>query len=82
MIELLKDAEGTAPLDPEGSLRDSDLGAYYTWLNLQRLEGAANSRFAAVYEAGKEAIVIAPGIAKATRSMQPTTLGRLLSLLE
>ena len=30
-------------LDPAGSLVDADMGAYYTWMNLQRLSGADRS---------------------------------------
>jgi len=38
MNELLSGHLGDEELDPAGSLIDADMGAYYTWLNQQRLE--------------------------------------------
>ena len=49
-----------AILDPAGSLVDADMGAYYTWINLQRLSGANQSSFIAWYEGHSEAVAIAP----------------------
>src|SRR5579872_2720307 len=39
MNELLSNAGATPELDPEGSLIDADMGAYYHWINQQRLQG-------------------------------------------
>ena len=39
MNELLSEAQRRPELDPQGSLVDADMGAYYTWLNQQRLSG-------------------------------------------
>ena len=49
MNELLS---GTAQrdTDPAGSLVDADMGAWYTWINLQRLNGADQSAFVAWFE--------------------------------
>ena len=46
-------------LDPQGSLIDADMGAYYTWLNQQRLTGADESRFLVWFEDHSEAVVAA-----------------------
>ncbi len=39
MNELLAEHQRPPELDPQGSLIDADMGAYYTWLNQQRLSG-------------------------------------------
>ncbi len=44
MNELLAEAQRKPELDPKARLVDADMGAYYTWLNQQRLSGAANAR--------------------------------------
>jgi hypothetical protein len=45
MNELLGGTDKKAATDAEGSLIDGDMGAYYTWINLQRLSGAETARF-------------------------------------
>ncbi len=50
MKELLSEAQRQPTLDPAGSLIDADMGAYYTWLNQQRLSGAAESQFLAWFQ--------------------------------
>jgi hypothetical protein len=72
-------ARSTAPeLDPEGSLVDADMGAFYTWLNLMRLPGSDAARFIAWRESGTEAMVIAPGMAKGSVSNQPCSVQQIL----
>jgi hypothetical protein len=44
--------------DPSGSLMDADMGAYYTWINLQRLPGADASRFVVCFENGSKALAV------------------------
>lgn len=60
MNELLTGTTRTVETDPEGSLIDADMGAYYTWLNQQRLPGAEESRFLVWFEEHKEAVGIGP----------------------
>jgi len=55
MNELLTGTGRTVATDPEGSLIDADMGAYYTWLNQQRLPGAEASRFVVWFEGHGEA---------------------------
>src|SRR5207342_1767734 len=62
MNELLLGERADAELDPDGSLVDGDMGAYYNWLNQQRLPGAEHSGFVAWFEGHKEAVAIGPGI--------------------
>lgn len=46
--------------DPEGSLIDADMGAYYTWINQSRLPGAQESRFLVWFEDRNLACVVSP----------------------
>jgi hypothetical protein len=50
------------PQDPEGSLIDADMGAYYTWINQSRLPGAQESRFLVWVEDHNLACVISPAL--------------------
>jgi hypothetical protein len=78
MNELL--AEQRPPdLDLQGSLIDGDMGAYYTWLNQQRLPGEEKSAFLAWFEDHGEAVVIAPGLGRAKQSDAPVELAELIA---
>jgi hypothetical protein len=81
MNELLAEAHAKPRLDPRGSLVDADMGAYYTWLNHQRLSGAAQSRFLVWFEDHTEAIAIGPGLTPGGQSTDPSTLGEILNRL-
>jgi hypothetical protein len=65
-------------LDPAGSLADADMGAYYTWINLQRLSGANQSSYIAWYEGHREAVAIAPSLAPGTESHDNVSLAEIL----
>ncbi len=80
MNELLSDKQDQVELDPIGSLMDADLGAYYNWINQQRLPGADQSSFLAWFENHNEAVVIGPAMPRGTESNTPTDLPALLSL--
>ncbi|MBB5058417.1 hypothetical protein HDF16_003131 [Granulicella aggregans] len=74
--------EGGGPKsDPEGSLIDADMGAYYTWLNLQRLPGSDQSRFLAWFEGHSQAIAIGPDLPRGTVSDSSLNLAGVLRLL-
>jgi hypothetical protein len=62
MDEMLRGAQSSqAPeTDPAGSLIDADMGAYYTWLNQQRLPGAEQARFLVWCENQAQAVVVSP----------------------
>lgn len=79
MNDLLLAAATPPKQDAEGSLVDADMGAYYTWLNLQRLRGARGARFVAWRESGRQAVVIAPGMARGVTSAQPCDVEKILS---
>jgi hypothetical protein len=78
MRELLTEAQGKPALDPQGSLIDADMGAYYTWLNQQRLSGADESRFLVWFEDHSEAVVLAPSLPKGSSSGEDVDLQTLL----
>jgi hypothetical protein len=78
MNELLAETQRKPELDPQGSLIDADMGAYYTWLNQQRLAGADRSSFVVWFEGHNEAFAIAPSLAPATESNTPLDLERLV----
>jgi hypothetical protein len=78
MNELLLGERADAELDPDGSLVDGDMGAYYNWLNQQRLPGAEHSGFVAWFEGHKEAVAIGPGIPRGTVSNSATDLNQIL----
>lgn len=79
MNEMWLASKGPLKVDPEGSLIDADMGAYYTWINLMRLKGAGSSRFVAWFENQNEAVVVAPAMAKDTVSTAPCDLSKILS---
>ena len=78
MNELLAETQHKPELDPQGSLVDADMGAYYTWLNQQRLDGAEHASFLAWFEAHNEAIAIAPSLALGSESKDPVGLDALV----
>jgi hypothetical protein len=82
MNELLSEKHNVPELDPVGSLIDADLGAYYTWINQQRLAGAEQSFFLAWFENHSQAVVIGPTIPRGTQSSSETTLASLPSLMD
>lgn len=79
MDELLR-VDSTKPsVDPRGSLIDADMGAFYTWINLQRLTGAERSRFIVCFEDGEEALAVGPGLPKGTSSDTKCSLQNILT---
>jgi hypothetical protein len=81
MNELLSGTRSAAEVDPAGSLIDADIGAYYTWLNLQRLSRADQSSFLVWFEEHREAIAIGPAMPRGTESSAPADLKQILGWL-
>ena len=81
MNELLAEARRKPELDPQGSLVDADMGAYYTWLNQQRLSGAEKAAFLVWFEDQQEALAIGPGLERGKVSDTPIELGDLIARL-
>jgi hypothetical protein len=81
MNELLAAATESAELDPLGSLIDADMGAYYNWLNQQRLPGANQSSFIAWFEGHNQALAIGPTTPRGTTSTSAIDVSQLLASL-
>jgi hypothetical protein len=79
MNELLSGSQ-PASLDFTGSLVDADMGAYYNWLNQQRLPGSEQSAFLVWFEGHRQALAIAPAMQPGTESNATADLEELLSL--
>ena len=79
MREMIDGAQKAVVFDPQGSLIDADMGAYYTWINQQRLPGAERSSFLVWFEEHKEAVAIAPSLPRGTQSDHALDLHTLLS---
>jgi hypothetical protein len=78
MNELLTGTGRTVATDPEGSLIDADMGAYYTWLNQQRLPGADESGFLVWFEGHGEAVAIGPHLKPGTSDGSAVDIAGLL----
>ncbi len=81
MNEMIANPEEKPALDPEGSLIDADMGAFYTWLNQQRLPGAEQASFLAWFEDHHEALAISPVLPRHTESDSPVDLEWLVNQL-
>jgi hypothetical protein len=79
MNELLSMSSERPELDPVGSLIDADMGAYYNWLNQQRLPGHEQSSFLGWFENHGEAIAIGPSMPRGTESTSVADLREVLS---
>ena len=79
MNDLLSASQDQAGMDPAGALVDGDFGAYYNWLNQQRLRGADQSAFLVWFEDHNEALAIGPGMPRGTESTSNASLRQLVS---
>jgi len=79
MNELLSAVPAHPDLDVVGALIDGDLGAYYNWLNQQRLPGAEQSSFLVWFEGHGQALAIGPSMPRGTESTSVADLGQLLA---
>jgi hypothetical protein len=79
MNEMISGSQNPPELDPVGSLVDADFGAYYNWLNQQRLPGAEQSSFLVWFESHNEAVAIGPAWPRGTQSNAVTNMKQLLS---
>ncbi len=80
MSELLSNTRAKEDLDYLGSLIDADMGAYYHWINQQRLPGAEQSSFLAWFEGHSQAVVVSPTLPRGVESDSVLNLGDLLAL--
>jgi hypothetical protein len=76
--ELLRTADPSST-DPEGSLRDAEMGAYYTWIETNRITSPGNGTFLAWIEGTAQAVLIG---SNAPRGTQSNTVLRLKDAIE
>lgn len=79
MNEMLSGKNMNPEPDPAGSLIDADMGAYYTWINQQRLTGANKASFLVWFENHNEALAIASTLPRNTTSSSSVDLKWLAS---
>lgn len=79
MNELLSTAPVHQEVDVVGSLIDGDMGAYYNWLNQQRLPGAEQSSFLVWFEGHSQALAIGPSMPRGTESASAADLRQVLA---
>jgi hypothetical protein len=80
MNELLANSHPNPELDPAGSLVDADMGAYYHWINQQRLPGADRSAFIVWFEGHNQALAISPALPRGAESSTAINLAKLVTL--
>ena len=81
MNELLSGIDVNPEPDFLGSLIDADMGAYYQWVNQQRLPGFEQSSFLAWFEGHSQAIAIGPSLPRGATSNSSMSLSEVLSLV-
>ena len=79
MNEMLSGKQQKVEFDPAGSLVDADMGAFYTWLNQQRLPGSQQSSFLVWFEGHQEALAISPTLPRGTESDSPVDIKGMLA---
>lgn len=80
MNELLTSNQSNPELDYTGSLIDADMGAYYQWINQQRLPGSERSSFVVWFEGHSQALAIGPSLPRGSASNSAIDLEQLLAL--
>ncbi|MGH9446057.1 MAG: hypothetical protein ACRD3O_10050 [Terriglobia bacterium] len=78
MNELLSPNDQSRELDVAGSLIDADMGAFYIWVEQQRLSGAEEASLLVWFENHSEALVISPFLARGTESSSAVDMKWLL----
>ncbi len=79
--EQLAGAREAPALDAEGALVDADMGAYYTWINQQRLPRADEASFLVWFENHSEALAIGPSQGAGKESEEELNFSQLLGRL-
>ncbi|ACO32597.1 MULTISPECIES: hypothetical protein [Acidobacterium] len=79
-VMLSGDSQQAGP-DAAGSLMDADIGAFYTWLNQQRLTGAGESSLLAWSEEHQQAVAVGPALPRGTVAASEATVQQMLAML-
>ncbi len=78
--DLLEQRSLSAGTDPDGSLIDADMAAYYAYLRLAGLPGGEQASFVAWVESRGEALIIGPHVTRGVESTTPLTMRQALAL--
>ena len=78
--ELIAGGSADPDPDPAGSAIDADMAAYYTWLELQKLPGAAGAVFLAWFQGSGEAFLSGPSVPANVLTKTRMTIGQLFDL--
>lgn len=81
MNEMLSSKSKSAGVDPQGSVMDGDIGAFYAWVDQQRLTGAEQSSFLAWSEEHKQGVMIGPGLPRGTVAGSSLSVRQMLMQL-
>ena len=77
---MVAQVEAEKILDPEGSLRDAEMGAYYALLEVQRTAPPSAIMFLAWHEGTSKLLVILPGAPAGIETNGPVTLQQVLTM--
>jgi hypothetical protein len=77
--EMVAQVEAETILDPEGSLRDAEMGAYYAWLEARRMAPSSTITFLVWLEGTTKLLVVAPSAPAGTQTNTPLTLDKVLT---
>jgi hypothetical protein len=80
--EELQGIQKRPAFDLPGSLIDADMGAYYTWINLQRLSRAEDAAFLVWFEGHNEALAISPSLAASKECHDKVDLAEILRRMQ
>lgn len=81
MNEMLSGKTENNTSDPAGSLLDADMGAFYAWIDQQRLTGADQSAFLVWSQAHNQAMLIGPALPRNTAAGAPMNMRQMLAQL-
>ncbi len=81
MNELLSPKDQTPELDPAGSLIDADMGAFYIWIDQQRLSGAQEASFLVWFKNHSDALVASPALPRNAESKSVVDMKWLVNQL-
>lgn len=79
MDELLR-RSAEMETDPEGSLIDGEMGAFYTFLEMRKLPEASRAIFLAWFEGHSESVLVCPTMPAGSESQTPVTMRALLQM--
>jgi hypothetical protein len=78
--DMVTKVEAETTLDPESSLRDAEMGAYYTWLEMGRIAAAKDIVFLVWQEGTERLLLIGPNAPAGTETDTPMHLQEALKM--